>query len=182
MPNPSRWYAGIQGRDPVIIGAVPGLIMSRCTSKQCHQGRTQNAQPPVLVERFCYGTGWIIRLTFETGQPCRKIADFLPSFRHDGSTLSEIALPNGRNPWNFNVFGLPKGANFFGFSVHFFDVFYRHSLGRFSIVSVHPCPFQFHSGSKLGQEQGTPTLLAWRPKFFLRGGMARAIIKVQSQV
>lgn len=71
MPNPSRWYAGIQGRDPVIIGAVPGLIMSRCTSKQCHQGRTQNAQPPVLVERFCYGTGGIIRLKFETGQPCR---------------------------------------------------------------------------------------------------------------
>lgn len=181
MPNPSRWYAGIQGRDPVIIGAVPGLIMSRCTSKQCHQGRTQNAQPPVLVERFCYGTGWIIRLTFETGQPCRKIADFLPSFRHDGSTLSEIALPNGRNHWNFNVFGLPKGANFFGFSVHFFDVFYRRSLGGFSVVSVHPCLLRSHSGSKADQEQGAPIFLAWRPKFFLRDGMAHAIIKVQSQ-
>ena len=91
-------FLAVTVRDPAMIGAVPGLIMSRCTSKQCHQGRTQNAQPPVLVERFCYGTGWIIRLTFETGQPCRKIADFLPSFRHDGSTLSEIALPNGRNP------------------------------------------------------------------------------------
>ena len=34
----------------------------------------------------------------------------------------------------------------------------------------------------MGQEQGTPNLLAWRPKFFLRGGMARAIIKAQSQV
>ena len=43
-------------------------------------------------------------------------------------------------------------------------------------------PARPNSGSKLGQEQGTPNLLAWRPKFFLRGGMAHAIIKVQSQV
>ena len=37
------------------------------------------------------------------------------------------------------------------------------------------------SESKLGQEQGTPIFLAWRPKFFLRDGMAHGIIKVQSQ-
>lgn len=56
MPNPSRWYAGIQGRDPVIIGAVSDFAMSRCTSKQCHQGCTQDAQPLMMVvERFCYG-------------------------------------------------------------------------------------------------------------------------------
>lgn len=85
-------FLAVTVRDPAMIGAVSGFIMSRCTSKQCHQGCTQNAQPPVLVERFCYGTGGIIRLTFETGQPCRKIADFLPFFRHDGSALSEIAL------------------------------------------------------------------------------------------
>ena len=42
-------------------------------------------------------------------------------------------------------------------------------------------PARPNSGSKLGQEQGTPIFLARRPKFFLRGGMAHAIIKVQSQ-
>ena len=31
--------------------------------------------------------------------------------------------------------------------------FYHHSLGGFSIVSAQPCPFQFHSGSKLGQRR-----------------------------
>ena len=59
--------------------------------------------------------------------------------------------------------------------------FYRRSFDGFSVVSVHPCPLRSHSGSKLGQEQGAPIFLAWRPKFFLRGGMAHAIIKVQSQ-
>ena len=29
--------------------------------------------------------------------------------------------------------------------------FYHCSLGGFSIVSIQPCPFQFHSGSKVGQ-------------------------------
>ena len=29
--------------------------------------------------------------------------------------------------------------------------FYHHSLGGFSTVSIQPCPFQFHSGSKVGQ-------------------------------
>ena len=29
--------------------------------------------------------------------------------------------------------------------------FYHHSFGGFSIVSVQSCPFQFHSGSKVGQ-------------------------------
>ena len=42
-----------------------------------------------------------------------------------------------------------------------------------------------HSNSILGQNwvrnRGTPILLAWCPKFFLRDGMAHAIIKVQSQ-
>ena len=60
--------------------------------------------------------------------------------------------------------------------------FCHRSLGRFSIISAQTCPLQSYSGSKMGQEQGTPILLAWRPKFFLRDGMAHAIIKVQSQV
>ena len=33
--------------------------------------------------------------------------------------------------------------------------FYHGSLGGSSIVSVQPCPFQFHSGSKLGQDRFT---------------------------
>ena len=33
-----------------------------------------------------------------------------------------------------------------------FCAFYRHSLGGSSVVSVQPCPLQFHSGSKLGQK------------------------------
>lgn len=41
------------------------------------------------------------------------------------------------------------------------------------------------SNSILGQNwvrnRGIPILLVWRPKFFLRDGMAHAIIKVQSQ-
>ena len=34
--------------------------------------------------------------------------------------------------------------------------FYHRPLGGFSIVSVQPCPFQFHSGSKLGQDMRKP--------------------------
>ena len=36
-----------------------------------------------------------------------------------------------------------------------FCAFCHRSLGGFSIVSVQPCPFQFHSGSKLGQDRFT---------------------------
>ena len=60
--------------------------------------------------------------------------------------------------------------------------FYRRSFDGFSVVSVHPCPFQFHSGSKLGQEQGDSNFAGLALKFFLRDGMAHGIIKVQSQV
>jgi hypothetical protein len=46
-------FLAVTVRDPAMIGAVPGPIMSRCTSKQCHQGYTQDAQPlTMVVERF----------------------------------------------------------------------------------------------------------------------------------
>ena len=54
-------------------------------------------------------------------------------------------------------------------------------FGGSSIVSAQPCPFQFHSGSKLGQEQGDSNFAGLALKFFLRDGMAHGIIKVQSQ-
>ena len=48
------------------------------------------------------------------------------------------------------------------------------------------CPFswvqfKFHSGSKLGQEQGDSNFAGLALKFFLRDGMTHGIIKVQSQ-
>ena len=58
----------------------------------------------------------------------------------------------------------------------------RRSLGEFSIVSIQPCLLQSYSGSKLGQEQGDSNFAGLALKFFLRDGMARVIIKVQSQV
>ena len=59
--------------------------------------------------------------------------------------------------------------------------FYHRSLGGFSVVSIQPCPLQFRSGSKLGQEQGDSNFAGLELKFFLRDGMAHGIIKVQSQ-
>ena len=45
--------------------------------------------------------------------------------------------------------------------------FYHRSLGGSSIVSVQPYPFQFHSGSKLGQEQGDSNFSGMVPQIFL---------------
>ena len=55
--------------------------------------------------------------------------------------------------------------------------FYHHSLGEFSIVPVQPYPFQFHSGSKLGQAQSSRIPLTSRVEsiYIERGSPGRKL-------
>ena len=59
--------------------------------------------------------------------------------------------------------------------------FYHCSLGGGPLFPPSPARSNSILGQNWVRNRGIPIFLAWRPRFFLRDGMAHGIIKVQSQ-
>ena len=62
--------------------------------------------------------------------------------------------------------------------------FCHRSLGGYCVVSVRPCPFQFHSGSKLGQAQSSRIPLTSRVEliYIERGSPGRKLFGLFSYI